>query len=212
MSNWAAASLSRQGIPAERIHVIHPGLNLDFWSPGRRIRADDAPARLLFVGADFVRKGGELLLRVFDEQFASRCKLDIVTRDPVRPSPGVRVHQDLKPNSVELRDLYRNADLFVLPTTADCFGHVAVEAMACGVPVVMTNVGGAADIVVPGKTGWLLDDPAELAEVLEDALSSAPRLREFGANARSRAEKLFNGCANDRRLADLLIELAARPH
>ncbi|MGH2610392.1 MAG: glycosyltransferase family 4 protein [Tepidiformaceae bacterium] len=206
MSNWAAESLVRQGVPAERVHVIHPGVDLEWWTPAGRT-VHNRPIRLLFVGGDFDRKGGQELVDLVASRLAGRCELDLVTHAGVAPAPGIRAHK-LGPNSPELRELYRAADLFVLPTRADCFGHAAVEAMACGTPVMMTDVGGARDIVAPGETGWLLDSSAALGAALEDALQSRERLHAMGDAARRRAETQFDGAANDRRLADLLLRLA----
>jgi D-inositol-3-phosphate glycosyltransferase len=136
--------------------------------------------------------------------------LDIVTHAAVEPRPYVQVHR-LGPNTPELRALYRAADLLVLPTKADCFGHVAVEAMACGTPVLMTDIGGAPDIVVPGETGWLMESPAELEAALERAVEAPEQLWRMGEAARERAERLFDGRANDARLADLILQLAGTP-
>jgi glycosyltransferase involved in cell wall biosynthesis len=158
------------------------------------------------VGGDFERKGGAELVDLVASRLSGRCELDVVTHAQFDAPPGIRIHR-LGPNSSELRKLYRAADLFVLPTRADCFGHAAVEAMACGTPVMMTNVGGAADIVVPGETGWLLDSPASLSAALDRALQSRERLQAMGEAARRRAELLFDGASNDRRLADLLVGL-----
>lgn len=211
MSNWAAASLRKQGIDPARIAVIHPGLDLGDWRPLAESARASGPFRLLFVGGDFKRKGGPELLDVFSAKFSGRCVLDIVTTAAdVEPRPGVRVHR-LGPNSAELRSLYQHADVFVLPTRAECFGHAAVEAMASGVPVIITDVGGTADIVEHRETGWLIGPGrADLELAIEAAISQPELLRAMGLAARARAERLFDGQANDHRLADLLISLSAR--
>ncbi|MGH7751486.1 MAG: glycosyltransferase, partial [Gemmatimonadales bacterium] len=87
MSHWAAGSLIRQGVPSARVHVIHPGLNLEWWSPGER-DAGGGRMRLLFVGGDFARKGGTELLEVFAQGFSSRCELDVVTTAAIAAPPG----------------------------------------------------------------------------------------------------------------------------
>lgn len=207
-SNWAAEGLRRRGVPSERIHVLPPGVDLELWQPAPRCRPADSqvPLRLLFVGADFDRKGGPQLLDVFHRQLRHRAELDLVTTAPVTAEPGVRVHRTT-PNSPLLRDLYRHADLFVLPSRAECFGIATVEAMATGLPVIVSDLGGAADIVDHGTTGWLIEPSgAALAAALENALANRDRLPAMGARARAVATERFDGQRNDRRIVDLLIE------
>lgn len=207
-SRWAAAGLARDGIPADRIHVISPGVDLDLWRfPERRPRS---PLRLLFVGADFERKGGPLLLDVVRSRFRGRVELDVVTHAAQPDSGGVRFHR-AGPNSPELRSLFAGADLFVLPTRADCFGIAAVEAMASGLPVLMGDVGAAREIVDEGETGWVIPhDGAAMAEVLESALRSPERLSHMGRRAREVAEQRYDGRVNDRRVVDLLLRVHAQ--
>jgi glycosyltransferase involved in cell wall biosynthesis len=210
-SNWAAASLRRQGVDERRIRVIPPGVDLDQWLPRPEIRGEGSDRlRLLFVGGDFVRKGGNLLLDVFRARFAALCELDIVTRDPVPPVPGVRVHR-AEPNSPLLRDLYARADVFVLPTRAEFFGIASVEALASGLPVIASDLGGARDIVDDGETGWLIQPTGEsLAGALERALAQRAALPSMGQRGRAIAEQRFDGARNDRLLVDLLLEAVAR--
>jgi glycosyltransferase involved in cell wall biosynthesis len=202
-SRWAAAGLERDGIPADSIQVISPGVDLDLWRfPERRPRS---PLRLLFVGADFERKGGPLLLDVVGSRFRGRIELDVVTHARQAGSPGVRFHR-AEPNSPELRSLFARADLFVLPTRADCFGIAVVEAMASGLPVVMGDVGAAREIIEEGDTGWVIPhDGSAMAEVLETALRSPERLPQMGRRARQVAEERYDGLRNDRRIVDVLV-------
>src|SRR5206468_3105070 len=103
--------------------------------------------RILFVGGDFERKGGPLLLDWFRRAGRGRCELDVVTRAAVPSEPGVRIHRGIVGNSPEARSLFFAADVFVLPSLGECFGIASVEAMAAGLPVVTTDVGGSRDIV-----------------------------------------------------------------
>src|SRR5579875_577650 len=135
-STWAADSLRRQGIHGERIRVMPPGVDLQRWRPHPELRSNDhGPLRLLFVGGDFCRKGGPMLLDVLRHHFLGRCELDVVTRESAAPSPGIRIHR-AEPNSPLLHDLYARAELFVMPTRAECFGIATIEAMASGLPVI----------------------------------------------------------------------------
>lgn len=210
ISRWAADGLRHAGIDDARIHVLHPGLDLERWSVPER-RADPAqPLRLLFVGGDFERKGGPELVDVVATRFPDEIELDIVTRDRVEPRPNVRVHR-AEPNSPLLFELYAQADLFVLPTRAECFGHVTVEALASGLPAIVSDVGGARDIVDDGVTGWLIEPgAAAIAAALQRALDAREVLPRMGAAGRRVAEERFDGRRNDRVLVDLLLDQVAR--
>lgn len=210
-SQWAADSLREQGVEDRRIHVLPPGVDLDAWRPRPELRGQcDGPLRLLFVGGDFERKGGPLLLEVMRTGLADRCVVDIVTRDPVAETPGVRVHR-AQPNSPLLRELYARADVFVLPTRAECFGIATVEALASGIPAVVSNVGGARDIVEHERTGWLIEPTVtDLRQTLEQVLLHRDRLAGMGQEARAAAERRFNGEHNDAHLVGLLVEQAER--
>lgn len=207
MSRWAADGLREAGVPEDRIRVLHPGLDLTQWEHRRRTRCPTDPLRLLFVGGDFRRKGGDLLVDAVTGPFADQVVADVVTRDRVPNRRGVTVHR-CEPNSDELRALYARADLFVMPTRAECFGHAVVEAMASGLPVIVGDVGGLKDIVEPGSTGWrIAPDHAGLAAALADALHDPERLPAMGVRARRVAEERFDGRRNDRTLVDAMLDL-----
>src|SRR5262249_37290531 len=153
--------------------------------------------RLLFVGGHFARKGGRLLLDVFRERLRGRCELDLVTRDDVPEEPGVRVHRGLQAGTPELLALYAGADVFVLPTRGDCFSIASIEAMATGLPVVVSAVGGIPEIVEEGESGHLIapDDASGLIAALESLLSEPGRRAAFGRRGRQLAETRFDARA-----------------
>jgi glycosyltransferase involved in cell wall biosynthesis len=85
---------------------------------------------------------------------------------------------------------YCEADVFVLPSAREVWGLVVNEAMACGVPTVVSNAAGCArDLVLPGVTGFTFDpkSPSELAQVLQDVLADPDQRREMGTEAMKRA-------------------------
>jgi len=93
--------------------------------------------------------------------------------------------------------LLSDADLFLLPSQLESFGLAALEAMACEVPVIATNVGGVPEVVEHGIDGYLVapGDVKTAAKYAIDLLSRADRGREMGQLARLNAKKKF--CAND---------------
>ena len=96
-----------------------------------------------------------------------------------------------------IQDFLGVADLFMLPSDLESFGLAALEAMACEVPVVATNVGGVPEVVTHGVDGFLVAprDVAGAAKYASEILSRADRGREMGRQARINARKKF--CSND---------------
>jgi glycosyltransferase involved in cell wall biosynthesis len=208
-SRWAATSVEAAGVPAKKVTVIPPGVDLDAWPAQTRRARCDGPLRLLFVGGDLDRKGGQLLADVVSTHFAGRCELDVVTHGDLAPSPAVRVHR-ASPNTPELRALYERADMFAMPSLADCFGIATVEAMASALPAIVSDVGAASEIVDEGETGWLITpDPASVRAGIERALAQRDRLPAMGARARAVAEERFDGRRNDRAVVDVIVEALA---
>jgi len=211
-SEWARRSLvSDYGVPEERTAVVPPGIDLSRWQLPERSHKTGTP-RLLFVGGDFERKGGRALLDVFRSHLRGRVELDIVTRGVLQEEEGVRVHRGLDPGSAPLLDLYRNASAFVLPTRADCFSIASIEAMAMGLPVVVSGVGGIPEIVDPGRTGFLLDpsDGRELRQAVESLLADPEAARAMGLRARLVVEERFDAKKTAERLFALLSSIAQK--
>jgi N-acetyl-alpha-D-glucosaminyl L-malate synthase BshA len=100
-----------------------------------------------------------------------------------------------KQNGVQAK--LSQADLFLLPSQLESFGLAALEAMACEVPVIATNVGGVPEVVEHGVDGYLVEpgDVKRAGKYAIDLLSRADRGREVGQLARVHAKKKF--CAND---------------
>jgi glycosyltransferase involved in cell wall biosynthesis len=212
-SNWTAGSLVEDyGVSPDRVMTVPPGVDLAVWSP--KILPERDQIRILFVGGDFYRKGGDLLLETFEallQMFPARSlELALVTNTQVAHRPGVKIYRDMKPNSPDLIHLYQSSDIFVLPTRAEAFGIAAVEASAVGLPVVATRVGGLADIVEDGETGFLID-PEEL-QPLVDALTiliENHTLRsDMGRAGLLRAQERFDATRNAEKIIHLLLAAA----
>lgn len=208
-SQWVRDSLIRDyRVAPERIRVIPPGIDLSRWQP-RRERAV-GPLRILFVGGDFVRKGGPTLLAAV-KQVTTPVELHIVTRSPLDPAEGVFVYRDVTPNSPRLIELYQQADLFVFPTQAEAFGIAALEAIASGLPVITTPVGGLPDIVRDGVNGFLVPpgDPGMLAARLQLLIDQTELRLRMAAAARRHAEIYFNAIKNASQIAELMVQTVA---
>ncbi len=210
-SEWARASLIRDyGIPSEKVRVIPPGVDLSLWRPAKGEKASER-LRMLFVGAHFARKGGDVLMSAF-RALGPQAELDIVTPDTEgipQTDGNLRVHRNLAINSSELRGLYAAADLFVLPTLNDCTPLVILEAMASGLPVVSTDIGAIREQVIQGETGLLVrpGDAADLAGVLRSLAEDPDRRRRMGRAARARADERYCAKRNYGQVLGLLKTL-----
>ena len=203
-SNWVKQSLvDDYGCREQDVAVISPGIDVEHFADAER--SNELP-RILFVGADFVRKGGDLLLEVFRERLRHKAELVLVTRAQVAEEPGVRVYRTVAPNSQALLELYRGADIFALPTRADCYSMGCMEALASGLPIVATRVGGIPDIVRDGETGHLLDvdDAQALGDTLEALIAEPARRREMGRHSRQDAIDRFDSRESARKLFEFV--------
>jgi glycosyltransferase involved in cell wall biosynthesis len=211
-SDWAKSSLvSDYGVPAEKITVLHPGTVLtNFPDPASRAPRHEGPLKVLFVGGDFRRKGGDLLLEVA-KSLGPKLELNLVTTADVAAGPGVNVFRGLKPHSPELLKLYAEADVFALPTRGDCLAVVLGEAMASSLPIITTRVGAHAEAVEDGQSGFVIekDDAAALARHLGRLADDRALVEQMGRRSRAIGEERFNMQTNAHRIADRLLELCS---
>ncbi len=142
----------------EQISVLPPGL------PPLVVKSSithsDSPITFLFVGRDFERKNGPLALeafrRVHTEYPATRLLLIGQPRDGCTiEEPGV-THRQFVPRDELLREIYPQADMLLLPSRAEGFGLVIVEAMAMGIPSIAVNAWAMPEIIQHGVNGFLI--------------------------------------------------------
>lgn len=174
-----------------KLHVIYNGVELDHFHPRHRatLRAQArqafgcAPQDVLFafVGSGFERKGLATAIEALARCSDARLKLVVAGRDghaarfaaqAAAAAIGDRVR--LAGGLEDVRPLYAAADCFILPTLYDPFPNAALEALAMGVPVIVSRRCGAAELVRPGENGWLCEphDAAALAALLAAAAGS----------------------------------------
>lgn len=197
-SRWAADCL-REEYPdcTTEIAIMPNPVQLDgfdpTWIEERYARATETPGfrpRVLFMGGDFRRKGGYDLLAAWrDGQLGQHASLDLVTSSPVESrflSAGVAVHVGVAAHSPEWRVLWRDADIFVLPTWDEAFGMVFQEAAAAGLPAIGTRINAVPEVINDGQSGLLVAPGASepLIRALNQLIASAERRRDMGARAR----------------------------
>lgn len=206
--------MQEYGLPAEQVTVIGAGVGIE---PLPDLGAPlDLPPRLLFIGKDFLRKGGDILLRAFAEvrRAMPSARLDVVTRQAIPaglPRDGVTVHPPAW-DRVRVLALLRAADGLVLPSRLETWGDVLLEAMAYGVPCVGVTGRSMDEIIVPEETGLLVppDDVAALAAALLRLLADPETRRAWGRAGRRRVEQFFTWPQVVERMLPELIQAARR--
>jgi len=113
---------------------------------------------------------------------------------------------------VKLRDRYHQASVFVLASLADGFGMVVPEAMACGLPVIVTENVGAADLIQDGVNGFIVpvQSPEKIAEKLIFLKENPGMASQMGINARATVERGYSWRDYGDRLVSYLNELASQ--
>lgn len=195
--------------PPERIARVVPGVEHAVFSPGTQQAARDAVGidgrpTILFVGRIQPLKGAALAVEALGRLRTTQAQLVIVGGPSGRQGQSEldRVHAAIDRYGLAgrvrfkkpvphhlLSSWYRAADVVVVPSRSESFGLVALEAAACGTPVVAASVGGLRTLVDHGKTGFLVNgrDPAVYATYLDQILSLPILAAELAFNAFERA-------------------------
>ena len=204
------------GVPVSRLTRILNGVDVERFRPLDAARDGEDPRPAGFrdgtfcigtVGRLEAIKNQSLLLEAFGRlcraypELTERARLVVVGEGSLRASLEGQARRDGIMERVwfagsrdDVPVLMRRLDLFVLPSKAEGISNTIMEAMASGVPVVATDVGGNGELVVPGQTGMLVppDDPRAMAEAMAAYLADPDRCRREGAAARDRAARVFS--------------------
>lgn len=172
---------------------IHNWVDLEHFTPAASIRPSDAPLRCLFVGNPSKRKGSDVLPALaarLGSRFELLC-LGGLRGDAGLTSGGVNVLPRYLPEAMP--SLYNSVDVVLLPTRYEAFGYVALEAMACGIPVVGFDSTGTAEVCRHGDSALLgpVDDLDTMVMHIQQLAADPGLHSQLGANARRRAERLF---------------------
>ncbi len=192
-TEWCAASLEEDyGISHERLVITGAGANFDRVLPER---GPHDGRTVLFVGRDWQRKNGPLVLDAFRIARKARPDLRLEVIGPSGMSvdePGVEWVGALDgERRGELERRYLKASLYLCPSRFEPFGIAILEAMSAGCPAVALDRGAAREIIDDGVTGSLLrdDEPSTLAEAILDWTSDVERLSVAGSRAKAVLEE-----------------------
>lgn len=224
-----AEILAHFRIPQDKLHVIFNGVDAGSFHPNlvrqhrrpmrQRLRVPDDAILVLFVGSGFARKGlGSLLqaLATLPEPF----RLLVVGKDRrsadyerLASRLGLAARVRFLGPQQDVSAYYGAADVLALPTLYDPFPNVVLEAMATGLPVIVSEKCGAAQIVRPAENGYVCDalDIEALVHHLE-AMSSPERRQAMGRAARETILPISPELTRARLLALYSHLVESRPH
>lgn len=178
-STFSKNSFVSSGVDESKIHIIPNGVNREVFKPSDEVFPLDTDKRfkILYVGGTIYRKGIDILLKVYSALFKKYHNValvikdmggnsfyigqtadDMITKLGSMPDAPEIIHLKEELSEQQMASLYRACDLFVSPYRGEGFSLPTLEAMACGLPVAVTE-GGATDDFVDTNTGYLI--PAE---------------------------------------------------
>lgn len=197
VSELARQTYLDAGIPAEKVHAVPLGADLSLFRPDGAEREPRAGFVFLFAGASIHRKGFDLLLEAFARVAAAvpdaRLRLvgprgdaaHLLERYPALPIEAMGP-TDQRGLAAE----FRRADCLVLPSRNDSYAMVVTEALAAGLPAIVSEMVGAKDLIREGANGWIVPagEAAPLAERMLACAGDREAVRAMRAECRRSAE------------------------
>ncbi len=220
VTNAFERELHAAGVPKERITVLHNAIPAA-WSEGlpqeevwqlRDSLAGEGAILLLSVGRLSQEKAHIDLIAAIQElsqrNSKLRVRLVLVGEGPERhhlelTAKRLKVNVKFVGQVKDVRPYFAAADIFVLPSHSEGSPNVLLEAMAAGVPIIATNVGGVPEMVTAEKTALLTParDPEALSKAIERMLKTEDLARKLSAAARERVQTHYSPQARTRQLA-----------
>ena len=194
-SKYAAQTFVDRGIAADKIIVNGMGVDFEmFQAPSSR--SLDRMPRIVFAGGVGIRKGVPWLLKAF-KRLSSKAELHLI--GPVSPDYEKMLRREIGANVFvrgalpghDLSSEYGRGDIFCLPSLEEGYGMVIPQAMACGLPVVTTNVVGAADLLQHAHNGLIVSpaDSTALSDALERLIDDVDLRQTMGAYAQTTVQQ-----------------------
>jgi glycosyltransferase involved in cell wall biosynthesis len=165
-------------IPADRVHLVPSLFDVERFDPGD-IQITDKP-RVLFVGGDVVRKGGDLLFESFERHLHEKCRLTMTTNAEFPSLEGLTLLKGVRYGTEQHIRMMQQHDILVLPTRSDSGPQVIGEAAAAGLAVLTTKAAlGAVHVVNHGVNGFISETPEACIEALSGLLDRPDEIRRM---------------------------------
>lgn len=227
-SSWGRELLINLGLDADKVFVVPEGVDIERFKPDEPRSQQSRPFRFLYVGKWEQRKGTEDLIKAFCAEFEQDEPVELVLHGWNPYVPGFNLEAAIRqyagphaPSIVasyplpddEMLRLYNSCDAFVLPTRAEAWGLPITEAMACGLPVIITEYSAPLDYVdpdcayliavekmvavndpffyLPGLGEWAQPDINSLRRLLRHVFEHPAEAKAKGVRARERVCKYW---------------------
>ena len=189
-----------RGFDPKKLQILPRGLDTELFTPERRDSefwtqhgSKNGAVQLLYVGRISREKDLDVLAAAFRQLREEGLPVNLLM---VGHGPYSKALSETLPEAIftgylkgeELAKAYASADIFVFPSTTDTFGNVIIEAQACGLPVIVSDVGGPNELVSHGLDGLITraHDVEEFVSAIRSLVNNPTLRAEMGKNARQR--------------------------
>jgi glycosyltransferase involved in cell wall biosynthesis len=217
-------SIEVDGIDPDKVRTVYNGLDLGRWNGSRQRQTEAARTVITTVGNIRRVKGHDILLKAAAEIVATYADVRFeIGGDILEPEFFAELQALVQQLGLQdhvrfvgpVRDLFGHlsvADIFVLPSRSEGFSNAIIEGMAAGLPVVATDVGGNAEAVENGVSGYIVrsEDPHQLATALLKLLQDPELARKMGTAAKQAVASRFTTDAMMQRVISTYADLRAR--
>ena len=220
-SEWAAKSAVKHYEGDEsKIYKLPFGANLDKIPSKEVVLEKEKPdkCRLLFLGMDWKRKGGDIAFATLLELEKLNIDTELIICGCTPPEEFSHENMIVIPfldkndenQSKELEKLFLSCDFLLLPTRNEAYGIVFCEANAFGLPVITTNTGGVSGVIDPGRNGFMLPEDAvgaDYAKVIQEFYDDDERYIELARSSRETFDEKLNWDSWARNVCKLINEM-----
>ena len=230
VSRNLAGTMKRYGKAPSQLPIITHGIDVRRFSPDRRLQLrpsarqafglSDSDFCLLLIGNHWKNKGLDALLGALGRLDSARVRLMAVGDDTVEPYSAALRRLRLQDQVTFLASrpdvevYYAAADAYVGPSLQDAFALPALEAMACGIPAIVSSRAGVSELITDGVNGFVLDDPedsARLADLIA-LLVSSESLRSKIADAAVQTARQYTWERNAEQLDQVFKQVLRKPN
>jgi len=156
-------------------------------------RKTPAIPRVLFIGGDLVRKGGDLLIKDWAAKIGDKCTLTMMTNDPTAKIDGVKYLPGVKYGSEIHKRTFEENDILILPTRIDAYPQVIGEAASAGLAVITTKFAlGAREVVDENESGYIADTPEQCLDLLNKLCETPSLIDAFKSNGYDLMQRKFS--------------------